>query len=252
MSKLATEAAAINSSELQRNWTSCASTISAMTAAIRYRDDITNWRCKWQSEQEHRPITRFTSQRGEKRGRSVLFFFSPRWFKERKRGERAENCVTSLLRDCERRSRRRARPTSHKCFTRYFIFRAPTLRTERRGLGFRSCEKNHSAHHRGGRTPQWNYLHDSRYFSATRKNFTNPALHETCVSLKVSLSLFPPFSLHPPSLFFFFLSFLHLTLYRQRGMLVLVGLTRRDFRTTKLRTSANVCKFAERISGSYC
>lgn len=76
-------------------------------------------------------------------------------------------------------------------------------------------------------------------------------------SSKSFLSLF--FFSFPSPLSLFFVSFflfpsclVAFTLYRQRGMLVVAGLTRRDFRTTKLRTPANVCKFAERISGLYC
>lgn len=178
------------------------------------------------------PITGGSNREKERNAERVSIFFSPSSvLKERKGGERAENCITSLLRDCEWRSRRRARPTSHKCFARYFIFRAPTLRIGRRGSGFRSREKNHFAH-RGGRTPRWNYLRDGRYyFSATRKNFTIPALCETRVSLSlfVSLSLALPFSL---SLFLSFSSFcssfyISPCTYRQRGTLVVAGLTHR-------------------------
>lgn len=153
----------------------------------------------------------------------------------------------------------RARPTSHKCFARYFIFRAPTLRTEpsRRGSGFRSREKNHSARREK--------LRDEIIcatvviiFQRRVKILRARRCAKCAFRSKSSLLLSPPHSFPAslPSLSFLFLflllSLLHLTLYRQRGTLVVAELTRRDFRTTKLRTPANVCKFAERISGPYC
>jgi hypothetical protein len=133
-----------------------------------------------------------------------------------------------------------ARPTSHKCFARYFIFRAPTLRTAQRvrisapvGKPFRP-RKNFA---------KWNYLRNGcYYFSATHKNLTGLGVsRETRVSLQNLLS----------SLFSFFSPF-YSVLYIDKRTLVVAGLTRHDFReTTKLSAFANVCKFVERISGLY-